>query len=159
MKMKKWFSLVPLGLALILLAACGPKSAEDIIKTELKDSYTGYAELRAYESFFNSGGEQLKFAPSEKQISNSSGEIVYFKTISESDLPTEASGVLTSLEEELKNTNNFTIAISKKREKLDASDAYYQISLSDGGDKIRIIELRRNHFAEGGYYDFSGTAE
>ena len=25
--------------------------------------------------------------------------------------------------------------------------------------KIRIIELRRNHFAEGGFYDFSGKAE
>ncbi|HEL0589305.1 TPA: hypothetical protein TUT15_001095, partial [Streptococcus equi subsp. zooepidemicus] len=39
--MKKWFGLLFLGLALITLAACGKKSPEDIIKTELKDSYVG----------------------------------------------------------------------------------------------------------------------
>ncbi|AXQ78577.1 hypothetical protein DDV21_005530 [Streptococcus chenjunshii] len=159
MKMKRWFSLLTLGLALIALAACGQKSTEDIIKTELKDSYTGYAELRAYEAFFNSGGDQLKFESSKGQISNSSGEVVYFKTVPKSDLPSNPSGVLTSLEEELQNTDNFTIVISQRREKLDTSDAYYQISLSDGGKTIRIIELRRNHFAEGGFYDFSGQAD
>lgn len=159
MKMKKWFGLLILGLALIVLAACGQKSPEDIIKTELKDSYSGSSELRAYESFFNSGGDRLKFDPSKEQISNSNGEVVYFKTVPKSELPSQPSGVLTSLEEELDNTDNFTIVISSRREQLDTSDSYYQVSLSEGGKTIRIIELRRNHFTEGGFYDFSGESK
>lgn len=59
--MKKWFGLLFLGLALITLAACGKKSPEDIIKTELKDSYVG--------SSWNSGYD----------ISNDVKEIVFDK--------------------------------------------------------------------------------
>lgn len=159
MKLKKCLSFVVLGIALIALAACGKKSTEDIVKNDLQSSYTGNAELRAYESFFNSGGDTLSFDKKDNSISNSAGETMYFKTVLKADLPSSPSGVLNSLEKELKGTENFTIAISSKKEKLDSSDAYFQIALSDGGKKIRIIELRRNHFAEGGFYDFSGKAE
>ncbi|MBF0786941.1 MULTISPECIES: lipoprotein [unclassified Streptococcus] len=159
MNMKKWFGFLTLGLALIMLVACGQKSTEDIVKNDLQNSYTGSAELRAYESFFNSGGDTLSFDKKDSSITNSNGEKVYFKMVSKADLPSSASGALTSLEDEVKNSENFTIAISSKKEKLDTSDAYFQISLSDGGKKIRIIELRRNHFAEGGFYDFSGEAK
>lgn len=159
MKLKKILSFLVLGIALVALAACGKKSTEDIMKNDLQSSYTGNANLRAYESFFNSGGDTLSFDKKDHSISNSAGEIMYFKTVSKKDLPSSISGVLNSLEEELKETENFTIVISSKKEQLDTSDAYYQIALSDGGKKIRIIELRRNHFAEGGFYDFSGKAE
>lgn len=56
MKLKKVCGLLTIGLALILLAACGQKSAQDIIKTELKDSYIGYSELSGYDSSIFSGG-------------------------------------------------------------------------------------------------------
>ncbi|MDO4667061.1 MAG: hypothetical protein Q4A90_04405 [Streptococcus sp.] len=159
MNMKKWFGFLTLGLALVMLVACGQKSTKDIIKNDLQNTYTGSAKLRAYESFFNSGGDALSFDKKDNSITNSDGEKIYFKTISKSDLPSSASGALTSLDDELKNTENFTIAISSKKEKLDTSDAYFQIFLLDGGKKIRIIELRRNHFAEDGFYDFSGEVK
>ena len=49
MKLKRLLGVLALGLAVVTLAACGQKSTETIIKNELKDSYTGYSENKAYE--------------------------------------------------------------------------------------------------------------
>ena len=159
MKMKKWFSLVTLGLALILLAACGQKSAEDIIKTELKDSYVGNSENPGYEYPFNEGDDVLTFNKKENSITNSQGHMTYFSVLSEKDIPSGTQRVIDELENQLKGTDNFTIIISSKKNPVkDDAEAAYQISLSDGGKKIRIFELRRNQRSFG-YYDFSGTSE
>lgn len=56
MTLKKVCGLLTIGLALILLAACGQKTPENIIKSELKDSYVGYSELSGYDSSIFSGG-------------------------------------------------------------------------------------------------------
>ena len=59
MKMKKIFGVMLLGFMAVLLVACGQKSAEDIMKTELKDSYTGYSKEAGYEFAFCDGGDRL----------------------------------------------------------------------------------------------------
>ncbi|HEL1175690.1 TPA: hypothetical protein TVL14_000024 [Streptococcus equi subsp. zooepidemicus] len=161
MKMKKWFSLVTLGLALILLAACGQKSAEDIIKTELKDSYVGYSEVSGYDGLmFIGGGDELTFDKKENSITNSNGEKIYFSLISEDDIPPATKGVITKLESQLEGTDNFTIITSsKKNPKIEDSEGGYQIALSNGGKNIRIIELYQDYASDGSYYDFSGKAE
>ncbi|WP_070043825.1 LptM family lipoprotein [Streptococcus agalactiae] len=160
MKMKKWFSLVTLGIALILLAACGQKSAEDIIKTELKDSYTGYSNAKSYQGLmFIEGGDTLIFNKKENSITNSNGEKIYFSVISEDDIPSDTRGVITSLETQLKGTDNFTIITSsEKNPTIKDSEGGYQIALSDGGKTIRIFELSRSPRSYG-YYDFSGEAD
>ena len=161
MKMKKLFSLLMLGLALILLAACGQKSAEDIIKTELKNSYTGYSDVSGYDGLmFVGGGDRLTFNKKENSITNSSGEKIYFSLLSEDDIPAKTKGVLTNLESQLKGTDNFTIITSsKKNPTVKDSEGGYQLALSDGGKKIRIIELYQDYASDGSYYDFSGTSK
>ncbi len=161
MKMKKLFSLLMLGLALILLAACGQKSAEDIIKTELKNSYTGYSDVSGYDGLmFVGGGDTLTFNKKENSITNSSGEKIYFSLLSEDDIPAKTKGVLTNLESQLKGTDNFTIITSsKKNPTVKDSEGGYQLALSDGGKKIRIIELYQDYASDGSYYDFSGTSK
>ncbi|MCF2565212.1 hypothetical protein [Streptococcus orisratti] len=161
MKMKKLFSLLTLGLALILLAACGQKSAEDIIKTELKNSYTGYSDVSGYDGLmFVGGGDTLTFNKKENSITNSSGEKIYFSLLSEDDIPAKTKGVLTNLESQLKGTDNFTIITSsKKNPTVKDSEGGYQLALSDGGKKIRIIELYQDYASDGSYYDFSGTSK
>ena len=161
MKMKKLFSLLTLGLALILLAACGQKSAEDIIKTELKNSYTGYSDVSGYDGLmFVGGGDTLTFNKKENSITNSSGEKIYFSLLSEDDIPAKTKGVLTNLESQLKGTDNFTIITSsKKNPTVKDSEGGYQLALSDRGKKIRIIELYQDYASDGSYYDFSGTSK
>ncbi|HEL0231682.1 TPA: hypothetical protein TVN86_001326 [Streptococcus equi subsp. zooepidemicus] len=159
MKMKKWFSLVTLGFALILLAACGQKSAEDIIKTELKDSYVGYSEDSGGGYPFRAGDDTLTFDKKENSITNSYGDMKYFLVIPEEDIPSGTQNVIEELEPHLKGTDNFTIIVSRKKNPtVDDSEGAYQIALSDGGKSIRIFYLGREPRSFG-YYDFSGTAE
>lgn len=159
MKMKKWLSLVTLGLALILLAACGQKSAEDIIKTELKDSYVGYSEDSGGGYPFRAGDDTLTFNKKENSITNSHGDMKYFLVIPEEAIPSGTQSVIEELEPHLKGTNNFTIIVSRKKNPtVDDSEGAYQIALSDGGKSIRIFYLGREPRSFG-YYDFSGTAE
>lgn len=159
MKMKKIIGILLLGFMAVLLVACGQKSAEEMIKTELKDSYTGSSKVSAYDGLvFTEGGQELVFDKNNHSIKNGEKEM-YYKIVSEESLPTEPKVALKDLEPELKGTDNFTIAISYKKGNLSNSDSFYQIALTEGGKKIRIIELRRDYAAEGGYYDFSGDAD
>ncbi|MFX3828798.1 hypothetical protein ACJBTR_10605, partial [Streptococcus suis] len=83
-----------LGLALIVLAACGQKSAEDIIKTELKDSYTGYSELSGYDSLiFTGGGQELEFDKKNHKL-KSGDEEVYYEVVAEDKLPKSMKGIM-----------------------------------------------------------------
>lgn len=162
MKMKKWFGFLTLGLALVMLAACGQKSTQEIIKTELKNSYVGQSNDSSYEStYFIAGSDTLTFDKKENTITNNQGKKMYFSVLSKKNIPSETQGVIDSLKDELKNTDNFTIIISRhdKKPTKDQAEAAYQIALSDGGKSIRIIELRRGYSAEGTHYDFKGIAE
>lgn len=161
MNMKKWFGFLTLGLALVMLVACGQKSTEDIIKTELKDSYTGYSKVSGYDGLmFVKGGDELTFDKKENSITNSNGEKIYFSVISEDDIPPATKGVITKLESQLKGTDNFTIITSnKKNPTMKDSEGGYQIALSDSGKTIRIIELYQDYASDGSYYDFSGKAK
>ena len=159
MKLKKILSFLVLAIAIIALAACGKKSTEDIIKTELKDSYLGSSSVSAYDGLVFSGGRQeLIFDKKNKTIKSGDKEI-YYKVVSDKSLPTETNVALKELEKELDGKNNFTIVISYQKDNLDNSDSFYQIVLSEGGKKIRIIELRRDYAVEGGYFDFAGESE
>lgn len=165
MKLKKWIGLLTLGLALITLAACGQKSPEEIVKTELKDSYTGYSQEDSYEyAPFEHGGSTLVFDKKEKSISDSNNEKMFFAVLSDEQvkkIPSEFRGGLTGLEEQLKETKNFTIAVSNDGIPTNSEQAiaYYQVALSEGGKKIRIIELRRGYKEDDAYYDFSGKED
>lgn len=159
MKLKKWFGFISLGLALVFLAACGPKSAEDIIKTELKDSYTGYSEDSGGGYPFRAGDDTLTFDKKDNSITNSSGDMKYFLVIPEDEIPSGTQRVIDELEPHLKGTDNFTIIVSRKKNPtISDSEGAYQIALSDGGKSIRIFYLGREPRSFG-YYDFSGTAE
>lgn len=161
MTLKKVCGLLTIGLALILLAACGQKTPESIIKNELKDSYTGYSKVSGYDGLmFIGGGDTLTFNKKDNSITNSNGEKIYFSVISEDDIPSKTKGVITNLEPQLKGTDNFTIITSnKKNPTIKDSEGGYQIALSDGGKTIRIIELFQDYAADGSYYDFSGKAK
>lgn len=161
MNMKKWFSFLTIGLALVMLVACGQKSTEDIIKTELKDSYIGYSNSKSYQGLmFIGGGDVLTFNKKENSITNSNGEKIYFSVVSEDDIPPATKGIITKLESQLKGTDNFTIITSsKKNPTIKDSEGGYQIALSDGGKTIRIIELYQDYASDGSYYDFSGKAK
>ncbi|HEN0380821.1 TPA: hypothetical protein U3P16_001315 [Streptococcus agalactiae] len=161
MNIKKWFSFLTIGLALVMLVACGQKSTEDIIKTELKDSYIGYSNSKSYQGLmFIGGGDVLTFNKKENSITNSNGEKIYFSVVSEDDIPPATKGVITKLESQLKGTDNFTIITSsKKNPTIKDSEGGYQIALSDGGKTIRIIELYQDYASDGSYYDFSGKAK
>ncbi|HER0816519.1 TPA: hypothetical protein VJE30_001350 [Streptococcus pyogenes] len=163
MKFKKLISLVTLGLALFILVACGQKSAEDMAKNVLKDSYTGYSQESAYEGLtFRHGGYTLKFDKQKNIITNSDGKTSKFYVLPDEKvkkLPALYKGALTGLENELKGTDNFTITIGDYERYPDDAGAYYQIVLTDGGKKIRIIELRRGYKEDDAFYDFVGTAD
>ncbi len=160
MKLKKILSFLVLGIALIALSACGKKSTEDIIKTELKDSYTGYSENSGYTYPFIAGDDTLTFNKKENLITNSQGNKKYFSVVSKDDIPSGTQRVIDSLDNQLKGTDNFTIIVSRdKNPKLKDSEGAYQIALSDGGKTIRIIELYQDYASDGSYYDFSGKAE
>ncbi len=160
MKKKSLFSLLTLVVMLVALAACGSKVNKNGVPNILKDKYTGYSKLSGYEYPFIAGGDQLIFDKKENSITNSKGDKTYFSVIPEKDLPPATKGVVTSLKSELKDTENFTIIISREKHPTKKqAEATYQIALSAGGKKIRVIELRRDYAAEGGYYDFSGESE
>lgn len=158
MKMKKWFGLLFLGLALMTLAACGQKTPEEIIKTELKDSYTGYSEDSGGGYPFRAGDDILTFNKKDNSITNSYGDMKYFSVVPTKDIPSGTQRVIDELEEQLKGTDNFTIIVSREKNptKKD-SEGVYQIALSDGGKSIRIFYLGREPRSFG-YYDFSGKA-
>lgn len=160
MRVKKWMSLITLGLALVVLVACGQKSTEEIIKTELKDSYVGYSNSKSYQGWmFIEGADELTFDKKENSITNSSGDKVYFAVVAEKDIPSTVKGIIGSLENELKGTDNFTIITSREKDPtLEDSEGGYQVALSDGGKTIRIFELSRTS-RDYGYYDFTGKAE
>lgn len=161
MKLKRFLSFLVLGIALIVVAACGKKSNENIIKTELKDSYTGYSKFPAYNGLmFVGGGDTLTFNKKENSITNSDGEKIYFSLVSDDDIPAKTKGIITNLKPQLKGTDNFTIITSREKNPTkNDSEGGYQVALSDGGKTIRIIELFQNYDADGAYYDFSGEAK
>ncbi len=159
MKAKKWICLVvALGLALTLVA-CGQKSTEEIVKTELKDTYVGYSENPGGVYPFNAGNDTLIFNKDENSITNNQGNMNYFSVVPEGELPSSAKEVIESLKNELEGTENFTIIVSREKNPTQKqSEGVYQIALSDGGNKIRIFEISRDQRAYG-YYDFSGKSE
>ena len=161
MKLKRLLGVLALGLAVVTLAACGQKSTETIIKNELKDSYTGYSENKAYEGLnFIEGSDTLTFDKKTNTITNSNGEITYFSVVSDNDVQSDVKSFLKKYDDELSETNNFTIVIDTKEKNptLKTGDSLYQVALSDNGKKIRIFELRQDYDADGNYYDFTGTA-
>lgn len=161
MKLKRLLGVLALGLVVVTLAACGQKSTETIIKNELKDSYTGYSENKAYEGLnFIEGSDTLTFDKKTNTITNSNGEITYFSVVSDNDVPSDVKSFLKKYDDELSETNNFTIVIDTKEKNptLKTGDSLYQVALSDNGKKIRIFELRQDYDADGNYYDFTGTA-
>ncbi|MVX58380.1 hypothetical protein E5983_01770 [Streptococcus danieliae] len=160
MKLGKVARLVVCGLVIFFLAACGAKSPEDLEKNVLKDSYTGYSQESGYQGRkFIAGGDTLTFDKSQKLIKNSHGEEIKYAVVSDDQakkIPSKYRGALVDLEEELKETDNFTIAVGDNPEK---ASAYYQVALQNGGKNIRIIELLRGYKYENAYYDFSGVAD
>ncbi|MBE6164330.1 MAG: hypothetical protein E7156_03275 [Streptococcus gallolyticus] len=160
MKLKRLLGVLALGLAVITLAACGQKSTENIIKNELKDSYTGSSENPALDNPFNAGSATLKFDKKENTITDDNGSSIYFSVVSEEDKTSEIKSVLKELDNELSNTDNFTIVVSHQYQNptTKQSSAFYQIALSDGGKSIKIFELRRNT-RDYGYYEFSGQSD
>lgn len=160
MTIKRLLGVLTVGLALITLVACGQKSTESIIKNELKDSYTGYSENPGGDWLFRDGDGVLTFNKKENSITNSEGTSTYFSVISEEDLPPSTKQIIEGLQSELKGTDNFTVIINstEKNPTRKQAEGAYQIALSDGGKKIRIIEVDRDSRAYG-YYDFSGTAD
>ncbi|PHV58388.1 MULTISPECIES: hypothetical protein [Streptococcus] len=160
MKLKRLLGVLALGLAVVTLAACGQKSTENVIKNELKDSYTGYSNARSYDGkIFKEGSDTLTFDKKANTITNSDDYQIYFSVVSDKDKTSEIKSVLKELDSELSNTDNFTIAISRrvKNPTVDNATAFYQIALSDGGKTIKIYELRRNP-RDYGYYEFSGES-
>ena len=165
MKAKYFLRIVLVGLALIILGACGQKSPDSIAKNVLKDSYTGFSpEHSSDSSDFKGGvGTTLKFDKEKRTISNNDGESINYSVLSEEQvktIPASFRGTLVSLESQLKGKENFTIAVDYRDiDKPEEAEAYYQVVLTEGGKKIRIIELRRGYKEDNAFYDFNGTAD
>ena len=160
MKAKKWIRLVvALGLALMLVA-CGQKSTEEIIKTELKDTYVGYSEVSGYDSLiFTGGGQEIVF-DKKNHILKSGDEEVYYEVVSEEKSPKSMKGILTSHESELKGEHYFIINVGYQKDAIwgKLGDQLYAVVLKEGGNKIRIFEFETGYTTDG-YFDFSGRAE
>ena len=164
MKAKHFLRIVLVGLALILLGACGQKSPESLAKNVLKDSYTGFSQENGYESLdFKGGvGTTLKFDKEKRTISNNDGESINYSVLSEEQvksIPASFRGTIVSLESQLKGKDNFTIAVGDNADKPEEAGAYYQVVLTEGGKKIRVIELLRGYKEDNAFYDFNGTAD
>lgn len=163
MKLGKVARLAICGLIVFFLAACGAKSPEDLEKNVLKDSYTGYSQESGYEYPFNHGGDTLVFDKSQKLITNSRNQSTKYAVLSEEQvkkIPPTYRGALVDLEDELKETDNFTIAIDvDDKTNLENAYAYYQVVLNNDGENIRVIELRRGYKEDDAYFDFSGVAD
>lgn len=160
MTFRKLLAVFALTVTAFTLVACKPKTPEDLVKNVLKDSYTGYSNSKSYQGLmFREGGDTLVFDKAERSITNSSGEKLFFSVVPEEDIPSGTKGVITSLENELEGTSNFTIITSSTQNpSIKDSSGGYQIALSDGGKTIRIFELSRSP-RDYGYYDFSGQAD
>ena len=164
MKAKHFLRIVLVGLALILLGACGQKSPESLAKNVLKDSYTGSSPEDSYESSVFSGGagSTVKFDKENRTISNGDDRDIKYSVLSEEQvktIPASFRGTIVSLESQLKGKDNFTIAVGDNTDKPEEAEAYYQVVLTEGGKKIRIIELRRGYKEDNAFYDFNGTAD
>lgn len=157
--MKKIVGLILLGVSLFFLAACGPKTPEEIIKTELKDSYVGYSENKGNTYPFLAYDDVLTFDKKENSITNSKGHMKYFAVLPDDQIPPSAQAVIDEHAEELKGTEHFTIIVSREKQPtMKNTEGGYHIALSDGGKSIRIFEVNRDSRAYG-YYDFSGKSE
>ena len=164
MKAKHFLRIVLLGLALILLGACGQKSPESLAKNVLKDSYTGFSQEDSYDSSIFSGGvgSTLKFDKEKRTISNNDGKSIRYSVLSEEQvkaIPASFRGTIVSLGSQLKGKDNFTIAVGDNADKPEEAGAYYQVVLTEGGKKIRVIELLRGYKEDNAFYDFNGTAD
>ena len=155
MKAKHFLRIVLVGLALILLGACGQKSPDSIAKNVLEDSYDS--------SIFSGGvGSTLKFDKEKRTISNNDGRSIRYSVLSEEQvktIPVSFRGTIVSLESQLKGKDNFTIAVGDNADKPEEAGAYYQVVLTEGGKKIRVIELLRGYKEDNAFYDFNGTAD
>lgn len=165
MKAKHFLRIVLVGLALILLGACGQKSPDSIAKNVLKDSYTGFSQEDGYESgvFTGGAGSTVKFDKENRIVSNGDDRDIKYSVLSEEQvkaIPASFRGTLVSLESQLKGKDNFTIAVDYQDiDKPEEARSYYQVVLTEGGKKIRIIELRRGYKEDNAFYDFNGTAD
>ena len=74
-------------------------------------------------------------------------------------IPASFRGTIVSLESQLKGKDNFTIAVGDNADKPEEAGAYYQVVLTEGGKKIRVIELLRGYKEDNAFYDFNGTAD
>lgn len=160
MKLKRFVSLLMVGLALVVLVACGQKSTEDIIKTELKDSYTGYSELSGYDSLiFTGGGQEIVFDKKNHKL-KSGDEEVYYEVVPEDKLPKSMKGILTSHESELKGEHYFIINVGYQKDSIwgKLGDQLYGVVLKDGGKEIRIFEFETGYTSDG-YFNFTGKAK
>ena len=160
MTLKKGLGLITLGLALILLVACGQKSPKDIIKSELKDSYLGYSENSGYDSLiFSSGGQTITFDKAHHKL-KSGNEEVYYEVVPEKKLPKPMKGILTSHESELKGKDYFIINVGYDKDDIwgKLGDQLYCVVLTESGKQIRIFEFE-TEYTDDGYYAFSGKAE
>ena len=165
MKAKHFLRIVLVGLALILLGACGQKSPESLAKNVLKDSYTGSSPEDSYESSVFSGGagSTVKFDKENRTISNGDDRDIKYSVLSEEQvktIPAAFRGTIVGLESQLKGKDTFTIAVDYRGvDKPEEAEAYYQVVLTEGGKKIRIIELRRGYKEDNAFYDFNGAAD
>lgn len=165
MKAKYFLRIVLVGLALILLGACGQKSPESLAKNVLKDSYTGSSPEDSYESSVFSGGagSTVKFDKENRTISNGDDRDIKYSVLSEEQvktIPAAFRGTIVGLESQLKGKDTFTIAVDYRGvDKPEEAEAYYQVVLTEGGKKIRIIELRRGYKEDNAFYDFNGKAD
>lgn len=157
MTLKKVCGLLTIGLALILLAACGQKTPENIIKSELKDSYVGYSELSGYDSsIFSGGGQEITFDKKHHTL-KSGDEKVYYEVVPEKKLPKSMKGILTSHEAELSGKDYFIINVGYDKDDVwgKLGDQLYCVVLTDGGNSIRIFEFETGYTTDG-YFDFTG---
>lgn len=158
--MKKLTSVFFLGVSLLFLAACGPKTPEDIIKTELKDSYVGYSELSGYDSLiFPGGGFKITFDKSNHKLKVGDKEY-YYEVVPEDKLSDSLKGILHSHKSELEGKDYFIINVGSKKDGIwgKLGDQLYGVVLEDSGKSIRIFEFETGYTPDG-YFDFSGKSE
>ncbi|HEL0617630.1 TPA: hypothetical protein TUV11_000907 [Streptococcus equi subsp. zooepidemicus] len=162
MKMKKWFGLLFLGLALITLAACGKKSPEDIIKTELKDSYVGSSWNSGYD--ISNDVKEIVFDKKNHKLQllgdKSENQEVYYEVVSDRKIPKSMKVILDSHKSELSKKDYFIINVGYHKDDIwgKLGDQLYCVVLTDGGKSIRIFEFETGYTTDG-YFDFSGKAK
>ncbi|MFM0600161.1 hypothetical protein P7J18_08240 [Streptococcus suis] len=160
MKLKRYLSLFVLGIALVVLAACGQKTSEDIVKTELKDGYVGYSSFPGYDSLiFTGGGQEIVFDKKNHKL-KSGDEEVYYEVVPEDKLSSSMKGILASHESELKGEHYFVINVGYHEDDIwgKLGDQLYCVVLSEEGQSIRIFEFETGYTSDG-YFDFTGEAE